>query len=233
MNVDVKFAENAERFGVKFDESAEGFNVGFGDIKTASGGGYERGYEEGYASGKEAGYTDGYTNGSKDGIAQGYNSGMDAIVNQTATYYRNDTIVTLKVSFFSGNTNLETIILPKVTHLNGFSGCTALKYCDFSGAQYIQSGAFMNCTSLERIEFPIAAQIHSNVFKGCTSLRTLVLRPPKTVTSLGNTASFEGTKIGDGEGYIYVADNLVEKYKTATNWSTFASQIKPLSELEG
>ena len=30
--------------------------------------------------------------------------------------------------------------------------------------------------------------------------------------------------------YIYVPDDLVENYKTATNWSVYASQIKPLSE---
>ena len=34
-----------------------------------------------------------------------------------------------------------------------------------------------------------------------------------------------------GTGYIYVQDNLVEQYKSATNWSTYADQIKPLSEL--
>ena len=37
MKVDVKFAENAECFGVNLGESAEGFNVGFGDIKTLRG----------------------------------------------------------------------------------------------------------------------------------------------------------------------------------------------------
>lgn len=184
-----------------------------------------------YEDGLQEGYTKGHAEGVEDGIEQGYNSGMDAIVNQTAKSYRNDTIVTLKASFFSGNTNIETLILPKVTHVNGFSGCSALKHCDFSGAQYIQSGAFMNCTSLERIEFPIAAQIHSNVFKGCTSLHTLVIRSSR-IASLGNTATFDNTKIATGSGYIYVPDNLVEQYKAATNWSTFAAQIKPLSELE-
>ena len=37
---------------------------------------------------------------------------------------------------------------------------------------------------------------------------------------------------GDKDGYIYVPDSLVENYKSATNWSTYATQIKPLSELE-
>lgn len=34
------------------------------------------------------------------------------------------------------------------------------------------------------------------------------------------------------KGNIYVPDNLVSSYKTATNWSAFAGLIKPLSEWE-
>ena len=36
---------------------------------------------------------------------------------------------------------------------------------------------------------------------------------------------------GAKDGYIYVPDTLVSSYKTATNWKTYASQIKPLSDL--
>lgn len=50
--------------------------------------------------------------------------------------------------------------------------------------------------------------------------------------SLGNKNSFNNTPIASGTGFIYVPDNLVEQYKAATNWSTFANQIKPISELE-
>lgn len=50
MKVDVKFAENAECFGVNLSESAEGFNVGFGDIKTLRGkSAYEIAVENGFA----------------------------------------------------------------------------------------------------------------------------------------------------------------------------------------
>ena len=42
---------------------------------------------------------------------------------------------------------------------------------------------------------------------------------------------FYNTAIENGTGYIYVPDSLVDSYKTATNWSTYASQIKPISEL--
>jgi hypothetical protein len=48
---------------------------------------------------------------------------------------------------------------------------------------------------------------------------------------LGNVNVFSSSAIANGTGFVYVPDNLVEKYKTATNWSTYASQIKPMSEL--
>ena len=50
--------------------------------------------------------------------------------------------------------------------------------------------------------------------------------------TLANTNAFTNTPIESGTGYIYVLDELVDSYKSATNWSTYAEQIKPISELE-
>ena len=47
---------------------------------------------------------------------------------------------------------------------------------------------------------------------------------------LADKDAFQGTLIASGNGYIYVPDELIEQYKTATNWSVYANQIKPLSE---
>ena len=46
------------------------------------------------------------------------------------------------------------------------------------------------------------------------------------------TNAFGNTPIGKGAGHVYVPDELVDAYKTATNWVAFADQIKPISELE-
>ena len=73
--------------------------------------------------------------------------------------------------------------------------------------------------------------IGSSWFNG-TALDTLVLGGSQ-LNSLDNTNAFYNTPIAKGNGYIYVPDNLVDTYKTATNWVTFADQIKPVSELEG
>ena len=52
----------------------------------------------------------------------------------------------------------------------------------------------------------------------------------ETVCVLVDKSAFQETLIESGNGYIYVPDKLIEQYKTATNWSVFANQIKPLSE---
>ena len=44
---------------------------------------------------------------------------------------------------------------------------------------------------------------------------------------------FANSSVASGTGFIYVPDDLVNSYKAHTNWSAYASQIKPLSELEG
>lgn len=46
-----------------------------------------------------------------------------------------------------------------------------------------------------------------------------------------NSNDLKGTTIEKGTGYVYVPDDMVDTYKSATNWSTYASQIKGMSEL--
>jgi hypothetical protein len=46
------------------------------------------------------------------------------------------------------------------------------------------------------------------------------------------TYTFDSTQISTEEGAIYVPDESVETYKSATNWSIYADQIKPLSEYQ-
>ena len=106
----------------------------------------------------------------------------------------------------------------------------------------IGSYAFYSCSSLTSIDLPNATSIGNNAFSDCYSLTKLIIRTTSQVCTLSNTNAFnncyhilgttnatynpEGLK----DGYIYVPDELVESYKTATNWSEYASQIKPLSE---
>ena len=46
-----------------------------------------------------------------------------------------------------------------------------------------------------------------------------------------NSNDLKGTTIEKATGYVYVPDDMVDTYKSATNWSAYASQIKGMSEL--
>ncbi len=67
------------------------------------------------------------------------------------------------------------------------------------------------------------------LFNGCTSLKHLVIRGTN-VLNVTNANSFTNSGISTGTCTIYVPDSLVEDYKAANYWSTYASQIKPISE---
>ena len=45
---------------------------------------------------------------------------------------------------------------------------------------------------------------------------------------LASSNALVGTLIADGTGEIFVDPSLVESYKTATNWSTYASVIEAI-----
>lgn len=68
-------------------------------------------------------------------------------------------------------------------------------------------------------------------FRNNYFLKFLRLNYPYVIP-LTRTAGFNTTPIGSGEGYIYVPDDLVNSYKSASGWNSLASKIKSLSEYE-
>ena len=94
----------------------------------------------------------------------------------------------------------------------------------------IGTSTFMNCTNLTTVNLPKCATIGDTAFMKCTNLTTVIFGADRVVTLMSSHA-FNNSAISRRTGYIYVPDNLVDSYKTATNWSTYANQIKPLSKL--
>ena len=107
-----------------------------------------------------------------------------------------------------------------------FFACTKLASFDaMDGVVNIGSGAFQNCSSFTKFTIPSSVtEIGRVAFYGCTSLRAVMCHAVSPPTM--------GDKVFDSTNNcpIYVPDASVEAYKTATNWSTYASRIKPLSE---
>ena len=110
-----------------------------------------------------------------------------------------------------------------------FYSCSSLTTVDFPVATSIGTSAFQNCSSLTTANFPVATSIRTSAFQYCRSLKSLLLRNNKVCT-LSNTSAFSSTPISSGTGYIYVPSELIEQYKTANNWSTYASRFRALED---
>ena len=141
---------------------------------------------------------------------------------------------------FMNCTSLTTVVLPEgLTTLNSgaFQGCSSLQFFNKRvGDAYISPNelpstlttiyinTFMGCTSLGSIRIPSGVtSIEGNAFKNCSNLENVYVYGLTTPT-LGSDV-FSGTS---GELNIYVPAASEAAYEAATNWSTYASNIKAM-----
>ena len=134
---------------------------------------------------------------------------------------------------FNGCSALTSLALPPgltgSIGTNVFYNCKALTSLTLppgiTGS--IGTNVFYNCKALTSLTLPpgITGSIGTNAFNGCSALTSLVIQSP-TMMTLSNVNAFSSTTCN-----IYVPDPLVDTYKGATNWSTLAARIKPISEL--
>ena len=154
----------------------------------------------------------------------------------------NIAITDARYLFYQGarTDNLEAILdaCKNVTNCaNMFYGCTKLISLDLSNFDTSNVTTMYNmfnlCQSLEKIDlsnFDVSKVTSmGSMFYNCNSLSKVII-DNQTVFDLKSNV-FLGTPINEGTGFIYVPDNLVETYKSATNWSAYADQIKGMSEL--
>lgn len=180
----------------------------------------------------------------------------EVFIKRTFTEYSNDTITSIGESAFRTCKQLTSVSFPKSTNTGAYAfyDCTKLTDVNFPIAKTITSQCFRGCTSLVDVTFPETTTIEAYAFyqntklktvrlpkaknfgisalNGCSSLTALIIEQEDTICSLA-TNGLANSGIANGTGYVYVPDNKVDSYKSATNWSAYASQIKPLSELEG
>ena len=98
-----------------------------------------------------------------------------------------------------------------------------------SSATSIGAAAFYSCSVLTTANFPVATSIGDSAFDSCSVLKSLLLRG-NNVCTLSNANAFNSTPIASGTGYIYVPSALVEQYKAASKWSTYAAQFRALED---
>ena len=106
------------------------------------------------------------------------------------------------------NTGFQDIVLNTVQTIGkqGFCECANLTTVTISTAiTYIAAYAFYKCS-------------------GLTSFTIQATTPP----TLEDYSAFWDTQIDSGTGSIYVPSESVNAYKTATNWSRYASRIQAI-----
>ena len=158
-------------------------------------------------------YPDGFVTAIQ-AIETGGGGGSDELVNSLidrtiSGTYVNNTVTSIGRYGFSNCTKLTSVVLPavQITNANAMLGCSALTQADFSNLQHIQ---------------------HST-FYGDKKFATLIIRT-QAVAKLDATSAFKDTRIAAGTGYVYVPSALVDSYKSATNWSTYANQIRAIED---
>lgn len=131
---------------------------------------------------------------------------------------------------FNGLTSLKSIRLDNLeeTKQQLLSGCPALVDVYAPKITVLANGTFQNCTNLARLDMPVLSVIQINAFYN-TIVTTLIIRT-NTVCSLMDVGAFSECPMKKGTGYIYVPRALIDSYKAATNWSTYANQFRALED---
>lgn len=210
------------------------------------------------AKGKTFTSADGFLVEGEAELGDSGQSIVDAMLTNTLTELNSDVSSVLSYAC-RGLTKLTTVNLPYCTSIgsNAFEGCTKLNNFNAPNVKTLSSYALRNagiptlkllgintlgtyaiynCNNLTTVWLgSVLSSISANAFVNCANLTKLIITRTSGVSTLSNVNAFTGTPIESGTGFIYVPSNLVASYKQATNWSTYANQIKALTAdvLEG
>lgn len=140
-------------------------------------------------------------------------------------------LYSIGASGLSYNAQLVSIDSPNLQFVSqlAFQNDTALTRVCFPKVDSLDTKTFYGCSSLSYADFTSIRYVGKEIFYNCSSLNTLVIRK-STRIDLSNINSFTNTPIAAGTGYIYVPAALVDSYKSATNWSNYASQFRALED---
>lgn len=133
---------------------------------------------------------------------------------------------------------VTSINLPNATSIgsSAFQGNSRFGSIDLPKVKTIASSAFQECRGIKRLNIPMCTSIAMAAFYICSNLEAVIISNGAQVCTLGSTNVFSSTKISAGTGYIYVPRTLDDgsdgpaTYAAATNWSTYAAQIRAIED---
>ena len=119
-------------------------------------------------------------------------------------------LASVPTNTFQYCTSLTEVVLPRATSIGGnsFQSCSNLKTLDIGGAVTSMSSAFLQTTS----------KLEALILRGVTSVPTIT------------SSTFSSTRIATGYAYVYVPKSLEATFKVASNWATYAAQIRAIED---
>jgi hypothetical protein len=108
-----------------------------------------------------------------------------------------------------------------------FSSCPSLTEVNLPMCEYISEFTFQGCTSLTSVNLPMCSYVGKRLFQGLQQNITLYVGTSlSTVCELAGdfTGIFSGD-VPELNGSIFVPMSLIDAYKSAQNWSGYASKI--------
>ena len=127
---------------------------------------------------------------------------------------------------FSSCSSLTEVSFPNAIGIGeyAFYKCSSLTSVSIPKATSIDTYAFYYCSSLTEVSFPNVTSIGNYAFYSCSKLTTIYVGTnTSTVCTLSSTNALNNcTSLTN----IYVPASLVDSYKSATNWSSYADKIK-------
>lgn len=136
-------------------------------------------------------------------------------------------VTTIGVLAFDGCTNLTSVEIPdsvRTIYRYAFAYCGSLTSIDIpSGVTELNEGVFQYCTGLTSVEIPNrVTRISTWAFRYCSNLTGI------TVNSVTPPTVSNDSFVGTNNCPIFVPCESVDAYKSATNWSTYASRIQAI-----
>ena len=133
-----------------------------------------------------------------------------------------------------GNQNavMRAARYPACTSVGGYAffGCASLASVELPACTSVGGSGFNGCASLVSVELPACTTLSKESFAYCSRIKELVLPGDEMCVLTGGSCFYGCVSTNDGTLRIYVADALVDEYKSATNWSGYAKYIYPISE---
>lgn len=133
-------------------------------------------------------------------------------------------VTTIDKNSFANCPQLKSLILPSVISAGGNSLNCLAEYIKLQSLTGLGSWAF-NGTKCVILDLPSVAYISKNGISNPQSLKALVLRITSSICTLGGTFDSYFNNAN-----IYVPRALIEEYKVANNWSTYADKFRALED---